>query len=142
MVEILQQWNLYNHSKLKEHYNNYKLLKDVLHNLRRRSLGEHKKLRCGEFLKDASAHMTNRQTYVKQRQDAWNIFELMDLQELLLGSQLLIVEGKLSDHSCHFLFVGPPVSDSLFILKEGSHFHGIKDPITFFEKYCLFYCCC
>jgi len=108
MVEILQQWNLYNHTKLKEQYNNYKLLKDVLHNPRRRSLGEQRKLRCGESLKDSLTHIINLQTYVKQSQDDWNIFELMQLQELLPDNQLLIVEVKPPDHWCHFLFVGPP----------------------------------
>ena len=65
----------------------------------------------------------------------------MELQDLLIDSQLLIVEIKPYDHSCHFLFVGPPVANSLLILKEGPHFHGLKERITFFEKYCLFHCC-
>jgi len=34
----------------------------------------------------------------------------------------------------------PPKPNSLFILKKGTHFHGIKDPITFFGKYCDFHC--
>ena len=61
----------------------------------------------------------------------------MKLRHALTDSQLLIVEVKPSDHSCHFLFVGPPKPNTLFILKE-----GIKDPITFFGKYCDFHCRC
>jgi len=110
MVEILQQWKLYNCTKLKEHYNNYKFLKGVLRNPRRRNLGEQRKLRRGESLKDSFTHIINLQTDVKQSQDDWNIFELTQLQELLPDNQLLIVEAKPSDHSCHFLFVGPPNS--------------------------------
>ena len=60
--------------------------------------------------------------------DLRNIFELIELQEVLLDSQLLIVEVKASDHSCHFSFVGPPAANSLFILKEDCHFQGLKDP--------------
>ena len=48
-------------------------------------------------------------------------------------------EVQASDQSCHFVFVGPPRPNTLFILKEGNHFHGIKDPITFFGKYCDFH---
>ena len=40
MVEILQQWSLFKHTKLKEHFHNCKLLKDVLHNPRRLDLGQ------------------------------------------------------------------------------------------------------
>lgn len=72
--------------------------------------------------------------------DAWSIFDLMELQHALNDSQLLMVEVKPSDQSCHFLFVGPPRPNTLVILKEGIHFHGIKDPITFFGKYCDFHC--
>ena len=135
MIVILQHHNLYKHTKSREHYNNYKLLKDVLRNPKRRGLGQLEKLRCGPFLKNVLTHITDLQTHVKARQDAWNIFQLMERQDLLLDRQLLIVEVKLADHSCHFLFVGPPDLDSLFILKEGPHFHGL--PIFFFEKYCL-----
>lgn len=89
MIVILQQWNLYKHTKSKEHYNHYKLLKDVLHNPRHWGLGQQEKLRCGQFLKSALAQIANLQTYVKARQGAWNIFALMELQDLLLDSQLL-----------------------------------------------------
>ena len=41
------------------------------------------------------------QTYEK---DAWTSFELMELQVVLADNQLLIVEVKRSDYSCHFLF--------------------------------------
>lgn len=64
----------------------------------------------------------------------------MELQHALNDSQLLMVEVKPSDQSRHFLFVGPPRPNTLVILKEGIHFHGIKDPITFFGKYCDFHC--
>jgi len=136
MVEILQQWNLYNRTK--EHYNNYKELKDVLHHPRQ-SLGKQRKSRCGESLKGPLVLLIDLQMRVKMSQDDWNIFELMELQELLPDNQLLIVEVKPSDHSCHFLFVGPTAPDSIFILKEGFHFHGL---FPFFEKYCFFHCCC
>ena len=63
----------------------------------------------------------------------------MELQDVLTDSQLLMVEVQASDQSCHFLIVGPTRSNTLFILKEGSHFHGIKDAITFFGKYCDFH---
>jgi len=66
----------------------------------------------------------------------------MELQDVLADSQLLIVEVKPSDRSCHFLVVGPPKPNTLFILKGGIHFHGIKDPITFFGKYCDLHCRC
>jgi len=64
----------------------------------------------------------------------------MELQDVLTDSQLLIVEVQPRDQSFDFLFVGPPRPNTIFILKEGSHFHGIKDPITFFGKYCDFHC--
>lgn len=63
----------------------------------------------------------------------------MELQEVLTDSNLLMVEVQVSDQSCHFVFVVPPRANTLFMLKEGNHFHGIKDPITFFGKYCDFY---
>jgi len=61
MIVIL---HLYRHTKSKEHYNHYKLLKDVLHNPRHRALGQQEKLRCGQFLKSAVAQTANLQTYV------------------------------------------------------------------------------
>ena len=139
MVELLRQWNFYHRTGLKDHYDNYKLLKDVLHRPRQPSFDELRKLKYEEFLEEPLTHIIHLQTYEK---DAWTIFELMKLQDALPDSQLLIVEVKPSDSSCHFLFVGPPKPDALFILKEGIHFHGIKDPITFFGKYCHFHCCC
>jgi len=77
MMVIVQKWNLYKHTKSRDHCNNYKLLKDVLINPRRRGLGEPEKLRCGPFLKNALTHITDLQTHVKARQEPWNIFELM-----------------------------------------------------------------
>ena len=63
----------------------------------------------------------------------------MELQEVLTDSQQLMVEVQASDQLCHFVFVGTPRPNTLFIFKEGNHFHGIKDPITFFGKYCDFH---
>ena len=133
MVELLRQWNIYNQTTLKEHYNNYTFLKDVLRHPRRKDVGQALKLSYGPFLETALGHIIYLQTFEK---NAWNIFDLMELLDVLADSQLLIVEVKPSDRSCHFLFVGPPKPSTLFILKEGTHFHGIKDPITFFGKYC------
>jgi len=87
------------------------------------------------FLEKPLGRIIHLQTYGKE---GWTIFELMELQEALTDSQLLMVEVQASDQSCHFVFVGPSRPNTLFILKEGSHFHGIKDPITFFSKYCDF----
>ena len=125
-------------NRTEEHYNNYELLKDVLH--RQRSLGELRKLTYQESLEEPLTHVINLQ--IKQCKCACNIFELMELQDLIPEDQLLIVEMKPADRSCHFLFVGPPVPNSLYILKDGPLFHGRKDIITFFKKYCLFHCCC
>lgn len=129
MLELLRQWNIYNQTTLKEHYDNYTLLKDVLRHPRRKDVGQALKLSHGQFLETALGHIIYLQTFQK---DAWNIFDLMELEDVLADNKLLIVEVKPSGHSCHFLFVGPPKPNALFILKEGIHFHGIKDPITFF----------
>ena len=137
MVELLRQWNLYNQTTLREHYNDYTLLKDVLCHPRRKDVGHALKLHHSPFLNNALGCIIYLQTFEK---DAWSIFELVELQDVLNDSQLLIVEVQASDHSCHFLFVGPPRPTTLCILKEGSHSHGIKDPITFFGKYCDFHC--
>lgn len=69
MIVILQQWNLHRHTKSKEHYNHYKLLKDVLHNPRHRALGQQEKLRCGQFLKSAVAQTANLQSLERFRAD-------------------------------------------------------------------------
>ena len=66
----------------------------------------------------------------------------MELQELLPNHKLLIVEVKPNDHSCHFLFVGPPATHILWLLKAGGHFHGLNNLLLFFENYCRFDCCC
>ena len=136
MIELLRRWNIYNQTTLKEHYNNYTLLKDVLCHPRRKDVGQTLKLHQGPFLNNALGRIIYLQTLGK---DAWNIFELMELQEVLGDSQLLMAEVQASDQSCHFVFVGPPRPNTLFILKEGSHFHGIKDPITIFGKHCDFH---
>ena len=122
-----------------KHYEGYKLLKDVLHRPRQRSLDELRKIKYEEFLEEPLIHIIHLQTYEK---DAWTIFELMELQDALTDSQLLIVEVKPNDHSCYFLFVGPPATHSLWLLKAGDHFHGIKDPLLFFDNHCHFHCCC
>ena len=119
VVKCVVQWNIYNQTTLKKHYDNYILLKDVLRHPRRKDVVQALKLRHGPFLETALGHIIYLQTYEK---DAWSIFDLMELQHALTDSQLLKLEVKPSDQSCHFLFV------------------GIKDPITFFGKYCDFHC--
>lgn len=137
MMELLRQWTLYNNTRVRKHYDEYTLLKDVLSHPRRKDVSQALKLWHGPFLNSALGHIIHLQTYEKH---AWSIFDLMKLQDVLLGdNQLLMVEVNPSDQSCHFLFAGPPGPKTLFILKEGSHFHGIKDPITFFGKYCGFH---
>ena len=139
MVELLRQWNLYNQTTLKKHYDNYTLLKDVLRHPRLKDVGRTLKLSHGPFLETALGHIIHLQSFEK---GAWNICELIELQDVLTDSQLLMVEVNQSDQPYHFLFVGPPKPNTLFILKEGIHFHGIKDLITFVGKYCDFHCCC
>ena len=133
MVELLCQWNLYTDTKLRKHYDEYKYLKDVLHRPKQRSLEDLKKMMSELVLEKPLGRIIHLQTYGKE---GWNIFELMELQEVLADSQLLMVEVQPSNQSCHFRFVGPPRPNSLFILKEGNHFHGIKEPNIFFGKYC------
>ena len=104
---------------------------------RRASQTELRKIKYEEFLEKPLGRIIHLQAYEK---DAWTFLELLRLQEALTDSQLLMVEVKPSDQSSHFLFVGPPTPKTLFISKEGIHFHDIKDPITFFGKYCDFHC--
>ena len=137
MVELLGRWTLYNQTILKEHYNHYTLLKDVLRHPRRKDVGQGLKLRHGPFLNNALGRIIHLQSYGKE---GWNIFELMELQEVFGDSQLLMAEVQASDQSCNFVFVGSPRPNTLFILKEGNHFRGIKDPIAFFGKYCDLHC--
>ena len=130
MVELLRQWNIYNQTTLKKHYDDYTHLKDVLRHPRGKDVGQILKLSLGPFLETALSHVIHLQTYEK---DAWNIFELMELQDALTDSQVLMVEVKPNDHSCHFLFAGPQKPNGiLFILKQVIHFHGIKDPSHLF----------
>ena len=105
----------------------------MLHRPKQRSLENLKHMMSELFLEKPLERIIHLQTLEK---DAWSIFELMELQEALPDSQLLMVEVQASDQSCHFRFVGPARANSLFILQEGNHFHGIKEPITFFGKYC------
>ena len=132
MVELLCQWNLYTDTKLRKHYDEYKYLKDVLHRPKQRSLEDLKKMMSELFLEKALGGIIHLQTL---EQEGWSILELMELQDMLADSQLLMVEVQPSDQSCHFRFVGPARANRLFILKEGNHFHGIKEPSTFFAKY-------
>ena len=137
MVELLRQWNLYTITRVRKHYDDYNLLKDVLHRPRQGSLDELRKIKYEEFLEKPLGRIIHLQTL---ETNAWTFLELLNLQHAVPDSQLLMVEVKPSDQSRHFLFVGPPRPNTLFILKEGIHFHGIKDPITFFGKYCDFHC--
>ena len=74
----------------------------MLRHPRQKDVGQSIKLRCGPFLETALGHIIHLQTYEK---DAWTSYELMELQVVLADSQLLIVEVKPSDYSCHFLLV-------------------------------------
>ena len=136
MVELLDRLALYADTKVRKRYEDYKHLKDVLHRARQGSLEELKKMKYELFLEKPLGRIIHLQTYGNE---GWTIFKLMELQEALTDSQLLMVEVQASDQSCHFVFIGPPRPNTLFILKEGNHFHGIKDPITFFGKYCDFH---
>ena len=53
MVKLLGRWTLYNQTILKEHYNHYTVLKDVLRQPRRKDVGQDLKLRHGPFLNNA-----------------------------------------------------------------------------------------
>ena len=112
MVELLRRWNLYTNTKVRKHYDDYKHLKDVLHRPREGSLEELKKIKFEEFLEKPLGRIIHLQTYEKH---AWSFLELLKLQQALTDSQLLIVEVKPSDQSCHFLFVGPWRRNTLFI---------------------------
>ena len=104
-----------------------------------KTLSDLRELNGAPFLTDSWHHISHLQTLTKQ--DRWNIYELMELQDVLLDHQLLLVQVNPNDHSCHFLFVGS-AAHSLWPLKAGCHFHGLKDPLLFFEKYCRLHCCC
>ena len=133
MVELLWWWNLYADTDLRKHYEDYKYLKDVLHRPKQRSLENLKNMMSDLFLEKPLGRIIHRQSLAKE---GWSIFELMQLQEALADSQLLMVQVQAGDQSCHFRFVGPARANRLFILQEGNHFHGIKEPSTFFAKYC------
>ena len=59
----------------------------------KKDVGQALKLRHGPFLNNALGHIIYLQTLGK---DAWNIFELMELQDVLTDSQLLMVEVQAS----------------------------------------------
>ena len=65
MVELLRQWNLYTKTKFRKHYEDYKLLKDVLHRPRQRSLDELRKIKYEEFLEKPLGRIIHLQAYEK-----------------------------------------------------------------------------
>jgi len=67
----------------KEHYNNYTVLKDVPRHPRRKDVGQALKWSHGPFLETALGHIIYIQTFEK---DTWNIFDLMELQDVLANS--------------------------------------------------------
>ena len=77
MVELLGRWTLYNQTILKEQYNHYTLLKDVLRHPRRKDVGQDLKLRHSPFRNNALGCIIHLQTYGKE---SWKIFELMETQ--------------------------------------------------------------
>ena len=96
MVELLLQWNLYTRTKVRKHYDHYTLLKNVLRHPRRKDVGQSLKLQHGPFLNNALGCIIHLQTLDKE---GWSIFQLMEVQELLADSQLLMVEVQPSDQS-------------------------------------------
>ena len=76
---------IYNQTTLKEHYNNYTLLKDVLRHPRQKDIGQALKLHHGPFLNNALDRIIYLQTFEK---DACSIFELMELQDDLTDSEV------------------------------------------------------
>ena len=79
-MELLRQWNIYKQPTLREHYDNYTLLKDVLRHPRQKDVGQAPKLNHGRFLGTALGHIIYLQTCEK---NAWRIFDLMELQDVL-----------------------------------------------------------
>ena len=49
MVELLRQWNIYTQTTLKEHYDNYTVLKDVLRLPKQKDVGQALKLSPAHF---------------------------------------------------------------------------------------------
>ena len=129
MVEILQLWRTYELTQDQSIYKKYHFLKTKWQNTR-------------DGVDEKKSYAPNLHMLVKNNQDPWELKEIMELQDLLTHDQLLIVEVKPVDHACHFLFVGPPAESVILLLKDGDRFHGVKDHVTFFQKYCDFQCCC
>ena len=77
MEELLRQWNLYTNTRVRKHYDDYKLLKDVLHRPRQRSLDELRKIKYEEFLEKPLGPIIHFQTF---ETNAWTFLELLDLQ--------------------------------------------------------------
>ena len=126
MVELLRQLNLYPNTRVRKHYDDYKLLKDVLHRPRQRSL---EKLSTKNFWK--SLWVTSSIfRLLKKRLDIFGASGSAS-EQALIDSQLLMVEVKPSNQPCHFLFVGQPKSNTLFILKEEPIFTASKIPSPF-----------
>ena len=65
MVDLLRQWNLCAKTRLSKQYEDYKLLKDVLHRPRQRSLDELRKIKYEEFLENPLGRIIHLQTYGK-----------------------------------------------------------------------------
>jgi len=55
-MELLRQWNIYKQPTLREHYDNYTLLKDVLRHPRQKDVGQALKLSHGRFLETIVNH--------------------------------------------------------------------------------------
>ena len=136
MVELLRQWNLYTNTKVRKHYDDYKYLKDVLHRPKQRSLDELKKIKYKEFLEKPLRRIIHLQTR-KRRLEHFRA----DGTTTGPHRQPTLDGGSQAQRSVvSFPLCRPTPTNTLFILKEGSHFHGIKDPIIFFGKYCDLHC--
>ena len=142
MVELLRQWNLYTNTRVRKHHDDNKLLKNVLHRPRQRSLDELRKIKNEEFLEKPLGHIIHFQTFGK---NAWTFLELLNLQTRI-DRQPTLYGGSQAKRSVVSFSLFRSIEAQhplhLIIIREGSHFHGNKDPITFFGKYCDFQCHC
>ena len=66
MTEILQKWNIYTDTRVKEHYDHYKLLKHALHHPMHQTLSTLRKLKGGQILADSLDHISHLQTLTRQ----------------------------------------------------------------------------
>lgn len=92
------------------------------------------KFKNEKFLQDSVNCIINLHICVKQTRDAWDIHKMMELQELLPGSQLLVVEEKPfsfcgTSRSRHHFY---PKGRSIFSWREreswGSFFLSLLNP--------------